>query len=179
RSIMAVQQVTVRPGRELLLGQARGREAASRLRAAGFLEGLRGDVRSELEEELERLEAGSAFPGVELFGAYLDPRRRSLLDHLPAQTVVLDFEPDRQLAEARELEQETLMLAEAESRDGELPRGFVPPMVPVDRLLAGAEAGWPRLLVSTGELEGSVDLGWHELDPVVGRAQALAPVAAR
>ena len=179
RSIMAVPQVTVRPGRELLLGPARGREAAARLRAAGVLEGLREDVRSEWEEELERLEVGSAFGGVELFGAYLDPSLRSLLDHLPPDALILDLEPDRQLAEARELEQETLMLAEAESRDGELPRGFVPPMVPVDRLLAGAEAGWPRLLVSTGELEGSVDLGWHELDPVVGRAQALAPVAAR
>src|SRR5438309_4841395 len=146
RSIMAGPQVTVRPGRELLLGPARGREAAARLRAAGVLEGLREDVRSEWEEELERLEVGSAFGGVELFGAYLDPSLRSLLDHLPPDALILDLEPDRQLAEARELEQETLMLAEAESRDGELPRAFVPPMVPVDRLLAGPDAEWPRVI---------------------------------
>jgi transcription-repair coupling factor (superfamily II helicase) len=95
RSIMAIPQATVRPGRELLLGEERGRGAASRLRAEAVLEGLRSDVRSSWEEDLARLEDGAAFPGVELFGAYLDPRLASLLDHLPPDLVVVDLEPGR------------------------------------------------------------------------------------
>jgi transcription-repair coupling factor (superfamily II helicase) len=52
-------------------------------------------------------------------------------------------------------------------------------MVPVERLVAGDDARRRRLVVSTGELERSVDLGWHELEPVVGRPQALSSLAAR
>ena len=50
--------------------------------------------------------------------------------------VAVERRPVLLLAEARELEQETLTLAAAEAGDGELPRGFVPPMVGVERLLA-------------------------------------------
>ncbi|MBJ7597020.1 transcription-repair coupling factor [Candidatus Nephthysia bennettiae] len=172
RSIMAIPQATIRPGRELLLGVERGGAAASRLRAGAALDGLRSDVRSDWEEDLARLEGGAAFPGVELFGAYLDPRRPSLLDHLPPDLVVVDLDPDRQLAEARELEQETLMLAEAEAGDGELPRGFAAPMVPVDRL--ADFGGRPQVSASTSELEDGMDLGWRELEPLVGRPRAVA-----
>jgi transcription-repair coupling factor (superfamily II helicase) len=176
RSIMAVPQVTVRPGRELLLGAGRGRAAAARLRAGAALDGLRSDVRADWDEDLERLEVGAAFAGVELFGAYLDPELPSLLEHLPADAIVIDLEPERQLAEARELEQETLMLAEAEAGDGELPRGFVPPMVRVSRL---ADVGGRLLIaVSTGEVDGAVDLGWRELDPLVSRPRAVAELPA-
>ena len=105
RSVMPVPRVTVRPGRELILGSARGAAAAARLRASAALDGLRGDVRSEWEDDLTRLEAGASFPGVELYAGYLDPALPSLLDHVPADAVLLDLAPDRQLAEARELEQ--------------------------------------------------------------------------
>ena len=47
------------------------------------IETLRGDVRSEWEDELTRLGAGAAFPGIEFYAAYLDPSKPSLLDHLP------------------------------------------------------------------------------------------------
>src|SRR5262245_57815182 len=104
RSVMAVPQVTVRPGRALLRGPGRGAAAARALRAQAALDGLRADVRAEWEEDLERLEAGGAFPGVELYGAYLDARLPSLLDHVPANAVVVDLEPERQLADARELQ---------------------------------------------------------------------------
>jgi transcription-repair coupling factor (superfamily II helicase) len=173
RSVMAVPQVTVRPGRELLLGPERGAEAARRLRDASDLAGLRDDVRSEWQEDLERLEAGFAFPGVELYGAYLDGRLPSLVDHLPDGTVVVDLEPERQLADARELEQETLMLAQAESGDAELPRGFTAPMVSVERLVEPGAGRW-LLTASAAELEGAVDLGWRELEPLVGRPSAVA-----
>jgi transcription-repair coupling factor (superfamily II helicase) len=177
RSVMPIPRVTVRPGRELILGPARGAAAAARLRAGAALEGLRADVRSEWEDDLHRLEAGASFPGVELYAAYLDPGLSSLLDHLPEGAVVLDLEPGRQLAEARELEQETLTLAAAEAGDGELPRGFVPPMVAVERLLAPRAAG--LIEVSSSEVDGALDLGWTEVDPVVGRPDAAAVVSGR
>ncbi|HYW26866.1 MAG TPA: transcription-repair coupling factor [Terriglobales bacterium] len=177
RSVMAVPQVTVRPGRELLLGPDRGAAAAAALRSAAALDGLRADVRAEWEEDLERLAAGGAFPGVELYGAYLDARLPSLLDHLPENAVVVDLEPERQLADARELQDETLMLAEAESRDGELPVGFVPPMVGIDRTVNLGRGGRSVLTASAAEVEGAADLGWRELEPVVGRPRAVAELA--
>jgi len=187
RSVMPVPQITVRPGRELLLGQRRGAAAAAGVRAGAALEGLRADVRAEWEDELERLAGGASFPGVELFGAYLEPGLPSLLDHLPTGAVVLDLEPHRQLAEARELEQETLMLAEAESGDGELPAGFIPPMVGVERFAALA---WFRRVEATagedawaGEAGAAghhaADLGFAEPDPLVGRPRAVAELAER
>jgi len=177
RSVMPIPRVTVRPGRELILGPARGAAAAARLRAGAALEGLRGDVRSEWEDDLQRLEAGASFPGVELYAAYLDPGLSSLLDHLPERAVVLDLEPGRQLAEARELEQETLTLAAAEARDGELPRGFVPPMVTVERLLSPPAGALIEVFAS--EVDGALDLGWTDVDPVVGRPDAAELVRGR
>ncbi|HXM54151.1 MAG TPA: hypothetical protein VOB72_02085, partial [Candidatus Dormibacteraeota bacterium] len=166
RSVMAVPQVTVRPGRELLLGPERGAGAATALRAGAPLDALRADVRAEWEEDLERLAEGGAFPGVELYGAYLDGRLPSLLDHLPENAVVIDLEPERQLADAREVRDETLMLAEAEARDNELPRGFTPPMVPLERLTDLNAAGRSVLTASAAEVDGAADLGWRELEPL-------------
>ncbi len=202
RSVMSVPLVTVRPGRELLLGPSRGAAAVERLRAGAGLSGLRGDVRSEWEDDLARLESGASFPGVELYAAYLDPELPSLLDHLPEGCVVVDIEPGRQLAEARELERETLTLAAAEAGDGELPRDFVPPMVPVDRLAvvggggsvvgggsgagsgggSGASVGPPVVEVLAGEpADGSpfVDPGFVDLEPMVGRDDAPAMLRER
>ena len=105
-----------------------------RLRESVSLESLRADVRSDWEDELARLESGAAFPGVEFYSGYLDPSRPSLLDHLPAGMAVLDFDPERQLADARSLIAEAEMLAAAESGGGELPRRFTLPIVGADRL---------------------------------------------
>jgi transcription-repair coupling factor (superfamily II helicase) len=177
RSVMAVPQVTIRPGRELLLGPERGAAAVAGLRAGAPLDALRADVRSEWEEDLEKLEGGAAFPGVELYGAYLDPRLPSLLDHLPDDVVVVDLEPERQLADAREHQDETVMLAEAESRDGELPAGFIAPMVRVDRITDLGGRGRSVLTASAAEVGASEDLGWRDVEPVVGRPRAVTELA--
>ncbi len=177
RSVMAIPQVSIRTGRELLLGPRRGAEAVARLRAQVPLDGLRADVRADWEDELVRLEAGSAYPGIEFYSSYLDPARPSLLDHLPADIVIVDFEADRQLADARSLIAETEMLAAAEASGGELPRGFNLPIVTFDRL--NDFAGRHRLKLSAGEVDGeALDLGWVEMEPFVGRPRALAETAA-
>jgi transcription-repair coupling factor (superfamily II helicase) len=176
RSVMAVPEVSIRTGRELLLGPARGAAAVARLRESVSLESLRADVRSDWEDELARLEAGGAFPGVEFYAGYLDPSRPSLLEHLPAGMVVLDFDPERQLADARSLIAEAEMLAAAESGGGELPRRFTLPIVGVDRL--NDFAGRPRLLLTAGEpAGGAIDLGWTEPETLVGRPRAAAGLA--
>jgi transcription-repair coupling factor (superfamily II helicase) len=178
RSVMAIPDVTIRTGRELLLGPARGAAAVARMRESVSLGSLRGDVRSEWEDELTRLDAGAAFPGVEFYGGYLDPTRPSLFDHLPQNTCVLDLEPDRQFAEARTMLEETEMLAAAESGGGELPRGFALPMVGLERLDDFGERS--RLRVTATEGDGdAIDLGWVEGEPLVGQSRAVAALAAR
>ena len=176
RSVMAISDVVIRPGRELLIGPDRGEAAVERLHASVSLDALRGDVRSEWEDELTRLGAGAAFAGVEFYAAYLDPSRPSLLDHVPAGAVILDFEPKRQLAEARTLLEETAMLAAAEAGGGELPRKFVLPTV--DRIDDFGRRS--RLTVTAGEGSSeALDLGWFEGEPLVGQSRALAGFAAR
>jgi transcription-repair coupling factor (superfamily II helicase) len=176
RSVMAIAEASIRTGRELLLGPDRGSEAVGRLRESLSLEALRGDVRSTWEDELTRLEAGAAFPGVEFYSAYLDPSRPSLFDHLPPGAVVIDFEPDRQFADARSVIEETDMLAAAEAGGGELPRGFMLPMVGLDRLDAFGDRSVVR--ITAGETSAvAIDLGWLDATPVVGRARAVAELA--
>ena len=177
RSVMAIREAALRPGRELLIGPSRGAAAVALLRGSVSLDNLRGDVRSGWEDELARLGAGAAFPGIEFYAAYLDSLRPSLLDHVSAETVVVDFEPDRQLAEARMVFDETNMLAAAETGGGELPRGFTLPMVSPGRL--DDLAGRPRLVVTAGEAATrALDLGWAQIEPFVARPRALAELAA-
>ncbi len=174
RSVMPVPRVTIRPGRELVLGPARGAAAAARLRNGAGLSGLRADVLGDWEDELARLATGSTFAGVEFFAAYVDPTLASLFDHLPKDALVIDFEPGRQLSEVREMEKEFLALADAEAADGELPRRFNLAMVPSDRLTARA---WQRVSISSGEDEGGIDLGWSQPEVLVRRPTALADIA--
>ncbi len=177
RSVMAVPEAAIRTGRELLLGPGRGAAAVARLRESVSLGTLRADVRADWEDELARLESGAAFPGVEFYAGYLDPSRPSLLDHLPAEVAVLDFEPERQLADARSLIDEAEMLAAAEAGGGELPRGFTLPTVSVERL--GDFSGRSHLRLTAGEPAGdAIDLGWAESETLVGRPRAAAELAA-
>ncbi len=177
RSVMAVPEASIRTGRELLLGPGRGAAAVARLRESVSLASLRADVAADWEDELARLESGSAFPGVEFYAGYLDSSRPSLLDHMPAGAAVLDFDPERQLTDARSVIEEAEMLAAAESGGGELPRGFTLPIVGVGRL--DDFAGRPRLVLTSGEPTGdAVDLGWTESEPLVGRPRAAADLAA-
>ncbi len=171
RSVMTVPRVTVRPGREVLLGPDRGSAAVARLRQGAALASLRPDVRADWEDELTRLATGTSFAGVEFFSAYLEPDLPSLFDHLPQGAVVIDIEAEKQLAEAVHLADEARELVAAEARDGELPVGFTPPLVSVDRLDCGDRS---RLELSAGELDHSLELGWEQPEPVVRRTGALA-----
>jgi transcription-repair coupling factor (superfamily II helicase) len=176
RSVMPIPEATIRTGRELLIGPARGAAAEERIRHSVSLDSLRGDVRSEWEDDLTRLGAGAAFAGVEFYAAYLDPSRPSLFEHVGADAVVLDFEPARQLVDARTLLDESAMLAAAEAGGGELPRQFVLPTVhDLDQF-----GQRPRLTITSAEgSSDALDLGWFAGEPLVGQPRALAGFAAR
>jgi transcription-repair coupling factor (superfamily II helicase) len=178
RSVMAIAEATIRTGKELLLGPERGAAAVARLRESLSFDSMRGDVRSEWEDELARVGAGAAFPGVEFYAAYLDPTHPSLLDHLPENAVILDFEPERQRAEARTMLEETDMLAAAEAGGGELPRGFSLPVVRAERL--DDFGNRPRAQLTASEAGAdALDLGWVESEPLVAQKRALAGFAER
>ncbi len=173
---MGLGRLVVRPGKELLIGPERGAVAVARIRDTLDLAGLRPDVSDDWEDDLTRLEAGSSFPGIEFYAAYIEPGLPSLFDHVPAGALVLDFEPQRQLADARSIADESSMLAAAESEGGELPKGFRLPRVEVERL--NPPANNPVLEVTAGEGgDPAIDLGWVEAEPLVGRPGALAGVA--
>jgi transcription-repair coupling factor (superfamily II helicase) len=176
RSVMAVPEAIIRTGRELLIGPERGAAAVDRLRQSVTFEGMRGDVRSEWEDELTRLGEGAAFAGVEFYAAYLNPTRPSLLDHVPSDALIVDFEPERQRADATMVLEETQMLAAAEAGGGELPREFTLPTV--ERLDDfGLRA---RLTLTVAESSSSaIDLGWFAGEPLVGQPRALAGLAAK
>src|SRR5947199_926584 len=176
RSVMGLGRVVIRTGRELTIGPERGALAAHRIRTELDILALRADVRAEWDDDLSRLEAGATFPGVEFYAAYLESGRPSLFDHLPAQVVVLDFEPQRQLADARSITEDTTMLAAAEAENGELPARFELPAVELSRL--ELDPARPAIEMSAGELDGeALDIGWTDAEPLVGRKKALAALA--
>ena len=176
RSVMGLGRVVIRTGRELTIGPERGALAAHRIRTELDILALRAYVRAEWDDDLSRLEAGATFPGVEFYAAYLERGRPSLFDHLPAQVVVLDFEPQRQLADARSITEDTTMLAAAEAENGELPARFELPAVELSRL--ELDPARPAIEMSAGELDGeALDIGWTDAEPLVGRKKALAALA--
>src|SRR5438552_18525357 len=173
---MGLGRVVIRTGRELTIGPERGALAAHRIRTELDILALRADVRAEWDDDLSRLEAGATFPGVEFYAAYLERGRPSLFDHLPAQVVVLDFEPQRQLADARSITEDTTMLAAAEAENGRLPARFELPAVELSRL--ELDPARPAIEMSAGELDGeALDIGWTDAEPLVGRKKALAALA--
>ncbi|HEV2216065.1 MAG TPA: transcription-repair coupling factor [Candidatus Dormibacteraeota bacterium] len=176
RSVMGLGRIVIRTGRELMIGPDRGAQAAQRVRTELDILGLRADVRAEWDDDLSRLESGVTFPGVEFYAAYLESGKPSLFDHVPEQVVMLDFEPERQLADARAISEDTAMLAAAEAENGELPAGFELPAVQLSRL--GLEATRAAIEVTAGETYGDgLDLGWNDAEALVGRKRALAAVA--
>ena len=176
RSVMGLGRLVIRTGRELMIGPDRGALAAHRIRTELDILALRADVRAEWDDDLSRLESGATFPGVEFYAAYLGSGRPSLFDHLPEQVVVLDFEPQRQLADARSITADTTMLAAAEAENAELPAGFELPAVELSRL--ELDAARAAIEISAGELDaGALDVGWTDAEPLVGRKKALAAVA--
>src|SRR3989442_4892860 len=74
--------------------------------------------------DIERVRSGAYFDGIEGFQAYLDPAQPALLDHLPADTLILAVDARRSLAQAEQREKELAELVAVEVARGELSQGF-------------------------------------------------------
>jgi transcription-repair coupling factor (superfamily II helicase) len=111
-------------------------------------------VREEIRLEVEHLQAGQAFHGIEWYLPYFYEPASSLLDHLPAEaTLVVDDALDL-LATAEELEVQAAGLRGELERSGEVPRGFAHSFFATEELRARLLQQRP-LLLGYGDLQGA------------------------
>src|SRR5207244_11903054 len=124
--------------------------------------------------DLERVLSGAYCDGIEGFQAYLDPSQPTLLDHLPAGTLILAIDARRSLAQAEQREKELAELVAVEVDRGELPKGLRTGLVSIATLGRAAQA-WRTIDVARGGGElGSIDLGFEAVGAYAGRIAAFS-----
>jgi transcription-repair coupling factor (superfamily II helicase) len=167
RSSQKTEEITLTPPVEVPLW--RSAQAYDRL-AGVDRSGLREEVREEWERLLSRIENGEQFEGIEQFMPYYTGGEAmcSLLDHLPAEAVVvldgpaqINFAVEELTAQAEELRAEF-------EKDGEIPAGIIRPYLNWTELEAEFNH-YPRLLLNrTDEMEDKLGEA-----PLVTAIQAL------
>jgi len=103
RSIDKVASARILPAREVILTKGNCAAAAQRVRAelAAQIDGIKesGDAESiarlvgKVEDDITRLENEAYFPNIEFYLPYLHTKEQSLLDFLPADTLIVLDEP--------------------------------------------------------------------------------------
>ena len=149
-----VAEVLIGPASEALTRH--GPLAAERL-AALDLSTCQTLTRQRMEEEREKLAAGSGFRGVEFYLPYIYSQPALLLDYLPPEGVLL-VEDGAELATTwADLEEQAARLQQDLTTARELPAGFLSPCFPwpalVERLAAHQQRG-PLLILGLGGLDG-------------------------
>ncbi|TME21400.1 MAG: transcription-repair coupling factor, partial [Chloroflexi bacterium] len=172
-SVGTVAEARILPAAELILTAEAVLAADVPLRELDFSTAL-PEVRDQWLSDIERVRSGAYFDGIEGFQAYLDPAQPTLLDHLPADTMILTIDGQRSLAQAEQREQELAELVAVEVDRGELPKGLRTGLVSIAALRRTAQA-WRNLDVARGGGElGSVDLGFEAVDAYAGRIDAFS-----
>jgi len=171
-SVGSVNEVRILPGVEIVLTPGAVERAAEELAALDFRDAL-PQVRDDWTADIERLRAGAYFDGAEGFGSYLNPQQPTLLDHLPADALIVLVDSDRTVAQAKEREQELHDLVGVEMERGELPRNLKFGLVPLDELQQRV-AGWRALDVLRSPGSDALDLGFSAIDAYAGRLDAFA-----
>ena len=123
---------------------------------------------SAMNRQRQALDAGRTFDGIEHYGPLLHPGGATLLDHLPAQTLVLMEQGERLDTLAANLREQAQLVRRGQVEAGELPEGW--PGEPL--------ASWPRLAeriaprqLDLGAFAGGRESAWsHSAD----RPQAWA-----
>ncbi|HEY0492389.1 MAG TPA: CarD family transcriptional regulator, partial [Candidatus Dormibacteraeota bacterium] len=131
------------------------------------------EVRDDWQGDIERLRTGAYFDGIEGFQSYLEPAQPTLLDHLPAQALLLSFDARRNLAQAKQREEELKELVRVEVDRGELPGSLRTGLVPVSTLQQ-TSAAWRSLELEHSDSAASIDLGFEPVDAYAGRFDGLA-----
>ena len=118
RSTEKLKSIRLTPPRELYLSPAKGQEIAAQLlialdEKAEKLRAFPEDVRAlkrRFDREIELLDSGTYFPGVERYRGLIDPQHPTLFDHLPADALVIWAEPERAQSQIARLGDENAAL---------------------------------------------------------------------
>ncbi len=167
-----VPMVRILPAAEVILTPAALTAADEGLRELDFRRCL-PEVRDEWLADVERVRSGAYFDGIEGFQSYLDPGQPTLLDHLPADALIVAIDRHRNLAQAEQREKELADLVSVEVERGELPANLRTGLLSIASL-EQRTATWSRLAIARGDDEGSLDLGFEPVDAYSGRMDAFA-----
>ena len=176
RSYGLREAVRIGPARELAPDAARMRELAD----AMHLGALRGEVRERFERDAELLREGEAFEGDAYYAPFL--LQATLLDHLPADTLLVLDEPADIAAVQLERDEQALEARRDLELRRELPGGMSQPHVPWPELRDAIEQSPQRLTLSrwaTGDADaaaadGALRLPFGPASAYGGRLRALA-----
>jgi len=97
---------------------------------------LRPEVADDWLRRLGRMREGALGDSIDLFSGYLAPEKATLLDYLPAESVVVLDQPDALARVARQIEAQARDLARTFRDSGELPAGLTLPFLPAGRALS-------------------------------------------
>src|SRR5256712_7401213 len=172
-SVGGVAGARILPAAELVLTPEAVQAADIPLRELDFSTAL-PEVRDQWLSDIERVRSGAYFDGIEGFQAYLDPSQPALLDHLPADTLILAVDARRSLAQAEQREKELAELVAVEVDRGGLPQGLRTGLGSLAALRRAAHARRTIDVAPGGGELGSVDLGFEAVDAYAGRIDAFS-----
>ncbi len=137
RSIERLNTITLLPSSELPVWRLpEVADAVARLDAST----LRGEVASEWARRIEQMRDGSLADSVDLFSGYLVPEKTTLVDYLPAGSIVVLDQPDAVERVARQIDSQAKDLSRTFRETGELPKGLLTPFVPAPRTIEAVRA---------------------------------------
>lgn len=162
RSLDTLQTATWGPATEAL--PEWGPAALQRLQALDLGE-CNSRTRQQMAEQIEKIGQGEYFEGSTYYLPYLYPRPATILDYLPANTLVLLDDLPALESAAAALEGQAVGLRAEMVREGDLPQDFAIPYLP-----------WPDLLARLGRTH-AVGLGYAraEQERPLGAAFSAPP----
>jgi len=175
RSTEKLKSIRLTPPRELYLSPAKGREIAAQLlialdeeaeRLKAFPEDIRV-LKRRFDREIELLDSGSYFPGVERYRGLIDPQHPTLFDHLPADALVIWAEPERAFSQVSRLADENVALHQNDIIE-------VPPSVANWAELQAGSARFTRFEARAGSDDDAISLAIGSPPAFNGQ---LAPLA--
>jgi transcription-repair coupling factor (superfamily II helicase) len=171
-SVGSLSEARVLPAAELILTPDAVSTAERMLAELDFARCL-PEVRDQWLADIERVRSGAYFDGIEGFQAYLDPAQPTLLQHLPADALVISIDPRRSIMQAEQRERELSELVSVEVDRGELPARLRSGLVSL-KTLAEETKRWKTLQVERAGDSGSLDLGFEAVDAYAGRIDAFS-----
>ena len=145
-----LQRLLVSPASEALLRQ--GHEAAQRLRKLDFA-ACHPPSQWQYEQDMEHLAAGNAFRGIELYLPYLYQRPATLLDYLPAKSLIFIDAAADAAAVGLDLEGQAQQVAKNLLKSGELPPDFASSLAAWQQVAQDLQARGP-IVLGQGKLDG-------------------------